>query len=115
MPVLLLPAIVVNLLIVDDSPSFTLYLLIGITLAYSLMVKQGPIFWCLNLRPIVWVGEISYSLYIWQQIFLLHPTGLLPLGRFSIFPLNLAAAFIVASCSFYFIERPAIELGRRLS
>jgi hypothetical protein len=33
----------------------------------------------------------------------------------SIFPLNLVCAFTAAAFSFYFIEGPAIELGKRLS
>jgi peptidoglycan/LPS O-acetylase OafA/YrhL len=114
-PVLLLPAIVLNLLLAGGGPAFTLYLLIAVAVAYTLIVKEGPMYRCLNLRPIVWVGEISYSLYIWQQIFLLHPRGHLPFGRLSVLPLNLMCAFTVATCSFYFIERPAIELGKRLS
>jgi peptidoglycan/LPS O-acetylase OafA/YrhL len=114
MPLLLLPAIFINLLLAHNRPSFTSYLLIVATLAYTIIVKQGTVFWWLNLRPIVWIGEISYSLYIWQQIFLLHPVGLLPLGRLSVFPFNLACALVAATCSFYFIERPAIELGKRL-
>jgi peptidoglycan/LPS O-acetylase OafA/YrhL len=113
-PVLLLPTIALNFMLVGGGPSFTLYLLIATTIAYTLIVKEGPIYSCLNLRPLVWIGEISYSLYIWQQIFLIHPVGLLPLGRLNVFPFNIACALVVATCSFYFIERPAIKFGRRL-
>jgi peptidoglycan/LPS O-acetylase OafA/YrhL len=113
-PVILLPAIALNLTLARGGPSFTLYLLIALAIAYTVIVKDGPMCWCLNLRPIVWVGKISYSLYIWQQVFLFHPSGHLPFGRLSVLPLNLICAFTVATCSFYFIERPAIEFGRRL-
>jgi peptidoglycan/LPS O-acetylase OafA/YrhL len=113
-PIILLPAIVLNLLLVGGHPSLTLYLLVGVTLAYTLVVKEGFMFRWLNLPPLVWVGEISYSLYIWQQLFLLHPPGHLPLGRLSVFPLHIACAFAAAACSFYFMERPMIKLGKRL-
>lgn len=113
-PILLLAAIFLNLLLAPGRPSFTLYLLIAVAIAYTVIVKEGPLYSSLNLRPVVWVGEISYSLYVWQQIFLLHPSGHLPLSRLNVFPLNLACAVIVAACSFYFIERPIIKFGRRL-
>jgi peptidoglycan/LPS O-acetylase OafA/YrhL len=108
-----LPAILVTLLASGGGPSFLLYLLIAIIIAYSVTVKKGALAWLLNFAPLVWVGEISYSLYVWQQLFLFHPDGLLPLGRLNAFPFNLACTVVVATCSFYFIERPAIKLGRR--
>jgi peptidoglycan/LPS O-acetylase OafA/YrhL len=86
-----------------------------VAIAYTLTVEKGPMFRCLNFRPLVWIGTISYSVYIWQQIFLLYPSGkILPLGRLSLFPLNIAGVFAVASCSFYFLERPAIAFGKRI-
>jgi peptidoglycan/LPS O-acetylase OafA/YrhL len=61
----------------------------------------------LNAAPIAWLGRISYSLYLWQQIFFYG-------GRevYTQFPANLCLAFLCAVFSFYCIERPAIRLGR---
>jgi len=114
-PLLLAPLLFLSLVWAHGYPSFTLYILIAIAVAYTLVVEKGPTYRYLNARPLVWVGKISYSLYVWQQLFLLYPGGnILPLGRLSQFPVNLACVFAVASCSFYFMERPAIALGKRM-
>jgi peptidoglycan/LPS O-acetylase OafA/YrhL len=64
-----------------------------------------------------WVGRVSYSLYLWQQLFLVgaqaaHP---LPLGLLQSLPLNLAALLACAALSYYAIERPMIRVGHRLA
>lgn len=94
-------------------PTLRTYLLIALLLAAVLVVEEGLAHQWLNSRPLVWLGTISYSVYIWQQLFLLHPRNALPLGKLSAFPFNLVCVLAVASCSFYFIERPAIALGKR--
>ncbi len=57
-----------------------------------------------------WVGGISYSLYIWQELFFpgLPPT----LGRIQILPWNLLAALCAATLSYYLVERPLIAWGK---
>ena len=64
----------------------------------------------LELPPLAWVGRMSYSLYIWQQLFL-PPRAI---GMWQQAPWNLAAVFVCAAASFYVVERPAIALGKRL-
>jgi peptidoglycan/LPS O-acetylase OafA/YrhL len=88
--------------------------LIALLIARTLVIEEGLDYRWLNSHLLVWIGTISYSLYVWQQLFLLHPPKSLPLAMLSVFPLNLLSAFAVAICSFYFIERPAIEVGRRI-
>lgn len=57
-----------------------------------------------------WLGGISYSLYLWQQIF----TVSLPAGAWlRIFPINLLAAFGIAILSRRFVEEPFLRFGRR--
>jgi peptidoglycan/LPS O-acetylase OafA/YrhL len=99
----------------NGFPSLTTYVLVACMLASTLIVEEGLVFQWLNFRPLIWIGVISYSLYIWQQIFLLHPAGtLLPFGALSRFPANLLCAFFAATCSFYLLERPAIAIGKRI-
>lgn len=60
----------------------------------------------LSYRPVVWLGTISYSLYLWQQPFL-ATTNPLPLS------LRLAGALACAVLSYYIVERPILARGRR--
>lgn len=64
----------------------------------------------LNTKLLVHVGLISYSLYLWQQLFL---TPLVSASILSKFPFNLAAAFLAAELSWQGVEKPALEVRRR--
>ncbi len=68
----------------------------------------------LEWGPVSFVGRISYSLYLWQELFFpifgVQPT----LGWLQVFPWNLAPAFGVAAMSYYLVERPFIAWGRVL-
>lgn len=70
----------------------------------------------LELAPLRWVGRISYSLYLWQQLFVMGSMKVsrpFPMGWLQELPLNVAAAFACAVASYYLIERPMIRLGQR--
>jgi peptidoglycan/LPS O-acetylase OafA/YrhL len=76
---------------------------------------------CLELAPLRWIGRISYSIYLWQQLFFLDeretsnihsPRALDALQHF---PLNLIAVFLAAALSYYLIEKPLIRIGHRLA
>ncbi len=66
-------------------------------------------------RGMRWFGRISYSVYLWQMLFL--PAYGLPvsLGIAQQFPLNVALAVGIASISYYAIEQPCRSLGRTLA
>jgi len=64
----------------------------------------------LNLPPVVFLGVLSYSLYLWQQPFLNRHLDTTPTS----FPLNLALAFGCALLSYFLIERPLVGVRRRL-
>jgi peptidoglycan/LPS O-acetylase OafA/YrhL len=68
-------------------------------------------FWLLNTKPLVTIGVLSYSLYIWQQLFL-NPTSDTMFNRL---PLNLLLVCGVAAVSYYFIESPFLRLRPFLS
>jgi peptidoglycan/LPS O-acetylase OafA/YrhL len=61
----------------------------------------------LNTKILSFVGVLSYSLYLWQQLF----TGKEMLG---FFPFNLVAAFACALFSYYTVERYSLKLRNYL-
>ena len=60
----------------------------------------------LNSGPLCLIGVLSYSIYLWQQLWLnpKHP---------SVFPLNLIAIALCAAISYRFIEKPFLQIGKR--
>ena len=68
--------------------------------------KLDPVALFLNWKPIAFVGTLSYSLYLWQQLFL-DPQG----SHFwTYFPLNILCVFLLALSSYYFIEKPFLAM-----
>lgn len=65
----------------------------------------------LNTRWIVWVGTLSYSLYLWQQFFLYREST----SWWTAFPQNIVLAFFVSILSYYFIEKPFLRLRENRS
>ena len=59
----------------------------------------------LNARPVVWIGALSYSLYLWQEPFLNRYSTAWYTG----FPENISLAALAAALSYYLIERPALR------
>jgi len=60
------------------------------------------------------VGRISYSLYLWQQLFLI-PGWDASAAWWTQFPVNLGLVFAAAITSYYVIERPCMAYGRQLA
>jgi peptidoglycan/LPS O-acetylase OafA/YrhL len=61
----------------------------------------------LNYPIMIWIGLTSYSLYLWQQLFLDRADQV---HWWTAFPQNLALAVAAAACSYYFVERPFLRL-----
>jgi peptidoglycan/LPS O-acetylase OafA/YrhL len=81
-------------------------ILVSIVLVYAMQNPLSPFGRILNTRVFRHVGVISYSLYLWQQLF----TG--PNAFW--FPLNLIIILVCAEASFFLVERPAFLVRDRL-
>ncbi|MGD0893760.1 MAG: acyltransferase [Terracidiphilus sp.] len=95
-------------------PTLSSYLIVVAMVGCTLVVEEGLAHKGLNSRVMVWIGTVSYSAYVWQELFMTRPgPSLSPLGILGYFPFNLICVFAVSALSYYFIERPCIEQGRR--
>ena len=88
--------------------------LLAVIVASTVLQPQTLIGRFLELGWIRWIGRLSYSLYLWQQLFLL-PEGKYPLSLLQRFPTNCVLLFLVATLSYKFVERPMISIGHRLA
>jgi peptidoglycan/LPS O-acetylase OafA/YrhL len=64
----------------------------------------------LSSRPLLYVGRISYGLYIWNSLII----SILPGSAFSR-AVGVTATFAVATCSYLLLERRALQLKTRYS
>ena len=85
-------------------------LAIAATLDWCVTFGSGRVGRALNWAPLAYVGTISYSLYLWQQLFLNRTSD----AASAAFPVNLGLACAAALTSYYVIEQPALRLRRRL-
>jgi peptidoglycan/LPS O-acetylase OafA/YrhL len=81
---------------------------VGVALCIDWCVTNysGSIGRFLNLRPLVFLGVMSYSIYLWQQLFLNRYSD----SVFCQFPYNLILVAIASVASYYLIERPFLRL-----
>jgi peptidoglycan/LPS O-acetylase OafA/YrhL len=93
------------------SPTIA-YLAVAVTINYVIEHPERPSGQVLNQRWIVWIGMLSYSLYIWQQLaFTL--SARFPIAVSARFPIAVCLALLFAVVSYYQVEAPFNALRRR--
>lgn len=85
-------------------------LLIAIILMYSVFGPRKRWFRFLNLKPMHYIGILSYSLYLWQQLFI---SGLD--WWVAQYPQNILIILAAALFSYYMIEKPFLRLKKKFS
>jgi peptidoglycan/LPS O-acetylase OafA/YrhL len=85
---------------------------VGIALCVDWCVTNydGRLGRLLNTRPLVFLGVMSYSIYLWQQLFLDKAST----WATTHFPFNLLMVALCALASYYLVERPSLNLRQRL-
>jgi peptidoglycan/LPS O-acetylase OafA/YrhL len=86
--------------------------LIGAALARD----GGPVAGLLGTRPLVWIGGISYGIYLWHlPIFDVADQRFGTVQYRFLIPAEFAAAIGAAWLSYRFVERPVLRLKRRFT
>ena len=112
-------ALLATVLVLNRFMGYTVVHVLGMGLlnvALAILVHRVVCCWkdalgrLLNFRPVVFVGALSYSLYLWQQLFLDHQST----GWHAAFPQNVALAALAALLSYLMLEQPLMALRHRL-
>jgi len=75
---------------------------------------KNPVYKILNNRIVVYLGLLSYSIYLWQQIFFAPAYNFTVYPSWTIFPLNIILAVATAFLSYNLIEKPFLRLKAQL-
>lgn len=89
----------------------------AVAVAIASVLIAGPLRRALSVGPVVWIGRISYGLYLWHwplNIWLIESR--VGVGGNALNLVRLAATFAAATVSFYLLEQPIRrgQLSRRV-
>ncbi|HEY2384667.1 MAG TPA: acyltransferase, partial [Terriglobia bacterium] len=82
---------------------------IALCLDWCVTYHTGIVGRILNSKPLVGIGVISYSLYLWQQMFFNRHSP----SAMTSFPANVALVAAAALMSYFVIEKPSLRLRQR--
>lgn len=87
--------------------------LIGYVIVSNIKPSQDFIYKLLNTKLLSWIGILSYSVYIWQQIFTSQDMRLPKM--MVVFPFNLIFIIVVPLLSYFFYEKYFLKLKSKFS
>jgi peptidoglycan/LPS O-acetylase OafA/YrhL len=88
---------------------------VAIAALVGLLLHPLPGFLWLGSRPLVWLGELSYGIYLWHLVVQSTLHRLLPdmfvtaIGSFVALLISLAITLVLAMMSYYWLERPILD------
>jgi len=91
-------------------------LLAAVLIAQVIALRESPLWRWLNWRWVRYLGTLSYSIYLYQQV-VIHPAQ----QAFASYPLPvqlgaaMAAVILAASASYHLVERPFLRLKNRIA
>jgi len=117
-PALFLLALALTMLPVDqfESQWLSKYYKFAYLLSIPAMViasssETFPLRWLFEIRLVKYIGRISYSIYLWQQLF----TDLFKTLPLPVHLLLLSGMVLGCAILFELVERPVVHFGRELS
>ncbi len=76
----------------------------------AVCVGRGPIARVLGLRPLVWIGMVSYGAYLWHfPVAIELDAARTGLTGGALLVARVATTFVLAAASYYLVERPIME------
>jgi peptidoglycan/LPS O-acetylase OafA/YrhL len=89
---------------------------IALVLSWILQHPDALVTSLLEMRPVAFIGRISYGIYIWQGFFLMTGPGTHSNRLWAqMFPQNIILTLTTAMISYFFIEAPFLRLKDRFS
>lgn len=81
----------------------------------DVVVFRSPLGRAVGFKPLVWIGKISYGLYLWHFpiFYALRQSLASRVNPFVLAVLCVVAVFVIATLSHYFLEKPFLKLRRR--
>ncbi len=113
-PIWILPALILWTLFGNKLPyggpfCLTLQMFLAAALLLHLVIADKSTFSTWLSHPwLVYIGKLSYSIYLWQQIFVFSKDP--DWGWVRVFPMDLVFAIAAGVASYYLIERPFLKL-----
>ena len=81
-----------------------------------MLALEGPMKTLLALRPIAFLGRISFGLYVYHPLAMTFARQALPAASWmTLFLASLAFTIALSTASYYLLETPFLRLKRRLS
>ncbi|HTZ60808.1 MAG TPA: acyltransferase [Acidobacteriaceae bacterium] len=114
-PILLL--LPIPLLLHADALHLLLVILLPALVLSTVLQPASLLGRFLESAPVRWIGTLSYSLYLWQELFLPQVPSIMAHGAFrhlQQWPWNVPAILVCACLSRYLVEIPMNRTGHRL-
>lgn len=86
----------------------------GLLLVAEIVLPDGRLRRALAVSPLCWLGRISYSLYLWQQLFMGPADAYPDPWLWSRWPFNLLAAIACGALAYELVEKPGVRLKQLL-
>jgi len=89
--------------------------LVALLIPQLIMLRATPVWAWLNWPAIRYLGRISYSVYLYQQITPSVASHVFDEGSLAFIALNAMLVIVAATCSYYFVERPFLKWKDRFA